>query len=262
MKNGNMFRRKAVFYMEGFNFTGIEPIIEWMEQTGLLDAITQVITDVSVETLISLIVLAVTAIGSLAAGGVALVVLIVTAIVAVITFIVSVIVIITLYVLRSIGLFKIAKKLEVKHRFLAWIPYGHAYLLGKCAEASAERNGKKTWKWGWILLITSLALGIGQPIVQGAVSVILSVMPFLSVIISALIECSSIVLLVMTGYCMWCIYKEFMNHVLAVICPLGGWIGDAVLCIVGFFKLRPAVAVSCDEPVVVIASEDDLAVNE
>jgi hypothetical protein len=35
-----------------------------------------------------------------------------------------------------------------------------------------------------------------------------------------------------------------MNHVLAVIlaviCPLGGWIGDAVLFIVGFFKLRPA----------------------
>jgi hypothetical protein len=69
-------------------------------------------------------------------------------------------------------------------------------------------------------------------------------MPFLSVIISALIECSSIVLLVMTGYCMWCIYKEFMNHVLdvilAVICPLRGWIGDAVLFVVGFFKLHPA----------------------
>ena len=146
--------------------------------------------------------------------------------------------------LRSVGLFKIAKKLGVKHRFLAWIPYGYAYLLGKCAEASAQRNGKKTWKWGWILLITSLALGIGQPVVQGAITIILSVFPFLSVIIAVLIECSSLILLVMTGYCMWCIYKEFMNHVLAVIlaviCPLGGLIGDAVLFIVGFFKLHPA----------------------
>ncbi len=226
--------------------TALESVIEWLRQTGLLDALTDVITNVSVEAMYAFIALAISAIGSLAMGGVILIILAVAAIVTVLVVIVSLIIAVTLYVLRSVGLAKIAKKLGVKHRFLAWIPYGHAYLMGECAEVSRKRNGKKTWKWGLILLFTALALGIGQPVLQLAIYIILSVLPMLSVLINVLLECSSVILLVMTGYCLWCIYREFMDNVvaiiLAVLCPLGGWVGDAVLFVVGFFKLRPATA--------------------
>ncbi len=229
---------------EEFVFTGIESIIDWMEQTGLLDALTDILVDISVEAIYAFVALAISSIGSLAAGGVILAVLAVVGIVAVISFLITVLVAVLIYVLYAIGLSKIAKKLGVKHRFLAWIPYARIYLLGECAEQSRKRNNKKTWKWSLILLLTSLALGIGQPVLQAVIYIILSVLPMLSVVINVLLECSSVILLVMIGYCLWNIYREFMDNaiaiVLAVICSLGGWIGDVILFIVGFFKLRPA----------------------
>lgn len=238
--------------MDGFTFTGIEPIIDWLEQTGLLDAITQLIAEVSVESLISLVVLAVSAIASLAVGGIILAAVI-------IGLIVAAVVALTLYVLRAIGLCKIAKKLGVKNRFLAWIPYGHAFVLGACAEKGAQRNGKKPWKWSWILLGVTLGLGIGMPIVQLAFSILLSVFPMLSVLVTMLLECASLVLLAITAHCLWSTGKEFMNNTLAIVLAIIAPLCDVVpiyLFIVGFLKLRTAQ--ESDAVAVVIPAEQEV----
>ncbi|MBO7296009.1 MAG: hypothetical protein J6V39_02020 [Clostridia bacterium] len=238
--------------MDGFAFTGIESILEWMEQTGLLDAISDVIVEVSVESVISLIVLAVSAIASLAVGGIILAAVL-------IGLIVAAVVAVTLYVLRAIGLCKIAKKLGVKNRFLAWVPYGHAYVLGACAEKSAQRNGKKPWKWSWILLGTTLGLGIGMPIVQLAVSILLSIFPMLSVLVTMILECASLVLLAMIAHCLWSTCREFMDNTLAIVLAILAPLCDVVpLClfIVGF--LKPRAAQEPDAVAVVIPAEQEV----
>ena len=217
--------------------TWIRSILEWIEATGIQDAISDVIADASIEALLALIALAVAAIGSLVIGGIIL------AILAVIAIVVLVVIIVT-YILHSIGLMRIAKKLEVKHRLLAWIPYGRAYLLGACAEKSMQRSGQRTWRWGMILLFTSLALGIGRPILQLAVTIILSLLPMLSVTINVILGCSSLILICMTGYCLWCIFKEYMNNVLAVVLAVFGALSGGLLAmmllILSFCKMRPA----------------------
>ena len=218
------------------NFTGFDAVIEWMEQAGLMDALSDMLVDVSVETMYTLLSLAIAAIGNLAIGGIDLAGVIITAVV-------TAVVTLTLYVLRAIGLMRIAKKLGVGHRYLAWIPYANAYLLGECAEHSIARNGKKPTKWGLILLLTSLGCGIGQPLVQWAAHLLLSFLPGLSTAVALLVECSSIILVVMTGYCLWRVFREFMDHVLAIVFavvgPLSGDLVAVLLFIVGFFKLRP-----------------------
>lgn len=218
-------------------FTGAEQIIQWLDQTGLLDALTEMITDITVESVYAVLVLLVSAISSLAIGGIILAAMIISAIVTVVAILVC-------YVLRGIGLSRIAKKLGVKNRFLAWIPYGNAYLLGACAEQSMNRNGKKTWKWGLILLFTTLGMGIGQPVVQLALSIILSFLPGLSVLVNLVLELSSIILIAMIGHCLWSVCKEFMDNVpaiiLAILGALGGkWALAVLLFVVGFCKLRP-----------------------
>lgn len=237
--------------MDGFTFTGIEPVIDWLEQTGLLDAFSQLIADVTAETLIALVTLSIAAIGSLILGAIALAVIAIVAIV-------TAIIVIVAYVLYGIGLSKIAKKLGVKHRFLAWIPYARTYLLGKCAEQGAQRNGKKPWKWSWILLGCTLGLTIVLPAVQGSLSLLLSFVPLLPWLISLILDLSSLILLAVTAHCLWSASKEFMGNVPAIIFAVLAPICDLVpvlLFVVGWFKVRPAVAVSCDEPVVIVVED-------
>lgn len=238
--------------MEGFYFTGIEPIIDWLEQSGLLEAFSQFIAEVSVETLVSLVVLAVSAIASLAVGGIILAAVI-------IGLIVAAVVALTLYVLRAIGLCKIAKKLGVKNRFLAWIPYGHAFVLGACAEKGAQRNGKKPWKWSWILLGVTLGLTVVLPAVQGTLSLLLSFVPLLPWLISMVLELSSLILLAITAHCLWSTGKEFMNNTLAIVLAIIAPLCDVVpiyLFIVGFLKLRTAQ--ESDAVAVVIPAEQEV----
>ncbi len=46
------------------------------------------------------------------------------------TFFLLVVLIIILYILKSIGLYRMAKNKEIKQSWLAWIPYGDNYILG------------------------------------------------------------------------------------------------------------------------------------
>ena len=148
----------------------------------------------------------------------------------------------TLYVLNGIGLSRIAKKLGVKHCFLAWIPFVNVYLLGACAEQSMKRHGKKAWKWGWILLIATLLIGIGIPVLEWIVLFLLLAIPEVALLICLLLELFTLILLPPVGYCLWCVCKEFVGKVPAIFLALLGTLsgnGIAILLlIVSFFKLR------------------------
>ncbi|MBQ7380206.1 MAG: hypothetical protein IJW70_11085 [Clostridia bacterium] len=225
---------------ESWNFTGIESVIQWLEETGLLDVITDFLTDFSVEALYAVLALVVGLITSAAAWGVVLVIVIVTAIV-------TTAVLLVLYILHAVGLMRIAKKLGVKHRFLAWIPYANIYLLGKCAEKSEERNGRKVWKWGMILLFTTLGMTVGQPIVQTVLGILLSFFPMLAALVTLILECSSLILWAMNTYCLYLIFKEFAGKtggIILSICSLLSISFEGVfLFVVGCLKLRPAATV-------------------
>lgn len=59
------------------------------------------------------------------------------------------------YVLHSLGLYKIALKRQVPNAWLAWIPFGTNWIVGKIAEKCDERDGINR-KWGILLLVSEL----------------------------------------------------------------------------------------------------------
>ena len=232
-----------------FNFTGIEPIIEWLVDTGLMDVLSDMITDFSVEALYAVLLILVGLITSAAAWSVILIGLALIAAVLIIGWLI-------MYIVHSIGLMRIAKKLGVKHRWMAWIPFANIYLLGACAEKSETRNGRKPWKWGLILLFVTLGTTVGQPIVQLAVAIVLSVLPMLSVVINLILECSTLILLGMNAYCLYLIFKEFLGKtggiVMAVCSTASIWFEGIFLFIVACFKVRNAQTPAAKEDVAVV----------
>lgn len=237
-----------------FTFTGIEPIIEWLIETGLMDVLSDLISDFSFNAMYAVLL---TLAGLITSAVTWAVVAVVVAVVAVVAFLVWLL----FYILHSIGLMRIAKKLGVKHRWMAWIPFANAYLLGACAEQGERRNGKKPWKWGLILLFVTLGLTVGRPVVQLVVSIVLMVLPMLSIVINVILECSSLILMGLTGYCLYLIFKEFLGKtggiVMAVCAAVMGLLEGIFLFIVAFFKLRPAQesAKKEDEIVAVVEAE-------
>ncbi len=67
-------------------------------------------------------------------------------------FAVAAIVFLVYYVLESIGLYHIARCRGIDNAFLAWIPVGRMYLLGRIADQIEMHEGKNT-KYSLILLI-------------------------------------------------------------------------------------------------------------
>ncbi len=228
--------------------TAIEEVIEWLIETGLMDVLGGIITDCSVGAFYALLVTMVGVLTSVVTWGVGLVVLIVVAIAIVLVWL-------FIYVFHSVGLMRIAKKLEVKHRWMAWIPFANAYLLGACAEKSQTRNEKKPWKWSLILLFVTLGMSVGQPVVQLVISIVLSVLPMLSFVINAILESSTLILIAMNGYCLYLVFKEFLGKtggiVMAVCSAVTIWFEGIFLFVVACFKVRPA-----QEPA---KQEDDIA---
>lgn len=223
-----------------FSFTGLEPLYDWLMRSGIGEEIAEMLCELPETAAYLLIVLAAFAACVLAVCAVVMILL------ALVSF-VSLLLWGVLYVLRAIGLSKIAKKLGVKHRFLAWIPYANAYLFGACAEASAKRDGKKPWKWSLILLLTTVGLGIGLPLVQVAIYAVLTILslplPF-SVACALVVECATVVLVVLTSCCLWRICRQFMDEplaiILAVLAPFCGELISVLLFVVGCLKLRRA----------------------
>ena len=232
---------RAVWFVNlEFSITGLEPLYDWLRSFEVGEEIAEFLCELPEAVVVLLAVLAGIAACVLAVAIVALAIAALIALLGVILWGV-------LYVLRAIGLSKIAKKLGVKHRYLAWIPYANAYLFGACAEAGAKRDGKKPWKWSLILLLTTVGLGIGLPVVQAVVAIILTVLHLpvsLTVAVTLVVECASVALLVLSSVCLWRICRQFMDDplaiILAVLSPFFGNLVSVLLFVVGCLKVRRA----------------------
>ena len=164
-------------------------------------------------------------------------------IIALVVAVLVVIAIIVLYVLYAIGLMRVAKKLGVKHRWLAWIPYGREFLTGACAEKCIERNGKKPAKWSAILFVGYLATTIGKNIIQIVIMVVLSVLPGLNALLTLAFELLPFIYIGLFAYCVWRIFKEFVSSSSSTIMTIAivltdCWLSGLFFFIASCFKLR------------------------
>lgn len=83
------------------------------------------------------------------------------------TFTISLLIGLALYLLESIGVYKMAKSAEIKNPWLAFIPVANGWVFGTLAEKYKKKNGTKSARFGIILpvlegivLIEAIALTI------------------------------------------------------------------------------------------------------
>lgn len=61
------------------------------------------------------------------------------------------------YVIRSLALYRIAKKREIQNAWLSWIPVGYAWIVGRTTEEIDRERGINR-KWGIVLLTVGLVI--------------------------------------------------------------------------------------------------------
>ena len=83
------------------------------------------------------------------------------------TFTISLLIGLALYLLESIGVYKMAKSAEIKNPWLSFVPVGRNWVFGTLAEKYKKKNGTKSARFGIILpvlegivLIETIALTI------------------------------------------------------------------------------------------------------
>ncbi|MBR2937435.1 MAG: hypothetical protein IKB80_02940 [Oscillospiraceae bacterium] len=65
------------------------------------------------------------------------------------------------YVLHSLGLYTIAKRRGLRHKWLAWLPFGEAWLLGSISDQyQYVAKGKIQYRRRWLLLLYIAAVAI------------------------------------------------------------------------------------------------------
>lgn len=96
------------------------------------------------------------------------------------------------YVLTGVAYYKMAKKLDLENKWLAWIPVGQKFLLGKIAGDRATIFGKELRDVSIVLLAITLA------------AIALSIVPIIGVLLSI----ASIVMYYITLYKVLRIFKE------------------------------------------------------
>ena len=92
------------------------------------------------------------------------------------TFTISLLIGLALYLLESIGVYKMAKSAEIKNPWLSFVPVGRNWVFGTLAEKYKKKNGTKSARFGIILpvlegivLIETIALTI-FPVISDAVN--------------------------------------------------------------------------------------------
>ena len=146
------------------------------------------------------------------------------------------------YVLLGISLSRIAKQTDACKPAHAWIPVVQYRVLGRCAEAchqKTEKDGKKCWSWGKIMLITG-GVYLGVTVFVMPIAMLLAIFG-LGILVDA-IAWLGVVFGVMTAVCSYKIYRYYMDDpsdvivlVLTVLYP--GWNSIALL-ITSFLKPR------------------------
>ena len=222
-----------------------------LRESGVPDVIVDMFTDYTLDVFSGILNIILELI---ARSALWLILFVITAVATVVAVIALTILRLVSYIFGSIGLMRIAKKLGVKRRFLAWIPFAWDYLVGACAEKSIARNGKKPWKWGAILILTLIAVTVGMPIVRLVASVIVSVLPPLVPIVNLILSSAWLIYTGLYCYALFRIFKEFSGttgSVIFVLCSLFLWpVEGAFVFIISCLKLRdPAGAASTQDAV-------------
>ena len=89
-----------------------------------------------------------------------------------------IIAVVILYIFSSLGLMELAKKNNISNPWLAFIPIGYHYLLGKLGFEVYEKNGLENKQIPYIMLALSTVYLVG--ILDGPVSIALLVLSVLS----------------------------------------------------------------------------------
>ncbi len=236
-------------------------IEEFLRESGLPDVVVDMLSDYTLDVFSGILNIILELI---ARGAIWLLLLVIGAVATVVGVIALTILSLVSYIFRSIGLMRIAKKLGVKHRFLAWIPFASDYLVGVCAEKSIARNGKKPWKWGAILILTFTAITVGMPVVRLVASTIVSVLPPLVPVVNLILSSARVIYLGLYCYALFRIFKEFSGTtggVIFTLCALFlGILEGIFVFIVSCLKLRdPATAALSQDDVVLTDLPQDTA---
>lgn len=72
------------------------------------------------------------------------------------TFTISLLIGLALYLLESIGVYKMAKSAEIKNPWLSFVPVGRNWVFGTLAEKYKKKNGTKSARFGIILTVLSV----------------------------------------------------------------------------------------------------------
>ncbi len=162
-------------------------------------------------------------------------------IVALIFFAIGLLVTLAYYLIYSFGLYRVAKKLDVKYAFVAWIPLAQYYTLGKVAEKCDERHGKIARPWGLYVLIGSVGASLlGGAL--GAIASIASIIPLLGMIIYMICYLAIMLLsfapLVLDCICRWKIYREFFPETVNIVLFIVGIVLNAhyIITLVAAFR--------------------------
>lgn len=150
------------------------------------------------------------------------------------------------YVINSLGIYRLAKKLGVEYAWLAWIPYAQYYTLGKVVEKCDERRGSKQYPWGKIVLFSFAGAAVLGGIL-GGVSSLGSMIPLIGSIIGmlcyALIMLVSTAIMVLDCICRWKIYREYFPEPANIILLVVGAVCNAqtiITLVASFRKPVPA----------------------
>ena len=147
------------------------------------------------------------------------------------------------YVINALGIFRLAKKLNVDLAWLAWIPVAQNFTIGKVAEKCDDRRGIVAKSWGKILLIANLIAMVASAVLSGIANLINLIIPGLGVPFGLLTTVISIAVFVLYCICLWKIFREFFKQPVNVILFIVGIVFNVqslITLIASFCKLCPA----------------------
>ncbi len=147
------------------------------------------------------------------------------------------------YVINALGIFRLAKKLNVDLAWLAWIPVAQYFTVGKVAEKCDDRRGNIVKSWGKILLIANLIAMVVSAVLSGIANLLNLIFPILGLPFSLLVSAISIAVFVLYCICLWKIFREFFKQPVNIILFIVGIVFNVqsiITLIASFCKLQPA----------------------
>lgn len=120
------------------------------------------------------------------------------------------------YVMYSLGIHRMAKRLDACHPVLAWIPFAQYFALGKVTEKCDERRDLPVKAWGKTLLWCSIGGMVGVLVLSVLAAVcyvtfgLLGIISLLGALLFELLAVAiSVIPQILSFVCLWKIFREF-----------------------------------------------------